>query len=443
MATRYWVGGSGNWNSTNTGNWSATSGGSSGASAPVSGDDVVFDGNSDSGGPFTVTVVAAGPTIRNLTVSGLDQAMTLAGSTTLTIQGNISLPASNFAWDHIGAINLTGTASSRTILTNGVTINGSLNFNSSGSDWTLQSALTMGSNDDIALSLGTLNTAGYNVTCRIFNSSTTGVRALTLGTTTLTCTFAGVAFTIATSTNMTLSAASSTIALSAATAKTFSGGGLTYGTLANTGAGALTVVGNNSFADWSASLATTFTLTAGSTQTFTNFTLSGTAGNLVTLDTTSAGSAATVSKASGTVNASYLSIKDSTATGGATWNATNSTNVSGNTGWNFVASGAEVIVPLSSLTLAGYAPVILTGANVDVPLSSITFAGQTPTIATGANVEVGVSTISLTAYAPSVGEVVNIIVPLSTLVLTANAPTISTPSLSALARITLTGRFSL
>ena len=106
-------------------------------------------------------------------------------------------------------------------------------------------------------------------------------------------------------------------------------------------------------------------------------------------------------------------------------------------------TGAEVIVPLSSLTLAGYAPVILTGTNVDVPLSSITFSGQTPTIATGANVEVGVSTITLTAYAPGVGEVVNIIVPLSTLVLTANAPTISTPPLSALARITLTGRFSL
>lgn len=106
-------------------------------------------------------------------------------------------------------------------------------------------------------------------------------------------------------------------------------------------------------------------------------------------------------------------------------------------------SGAEVIVPLSSLTLAGYAPVILTGANVDVPLSSITFSGQAPTIATGANVEVGVSTITLTAYAPSLAQGVEVVVPLSTLVLTANAPTISTPSLSALARITLTGRFSL
>ena len=33
-----------------------------------------------------------------------------------------------------------------------------------------------------------------------------------------------------------------------------------------------------------------------------------------------------------------MSIKDSTATGGATFNASNSTNVSGNTGWNFLSS---------------------------------------------------------------------------------------------------------
>ena len=52
MATRYWVGGAGNWSSTTK--WSATSGGVSGASVPTSVDDVVFDANS--GGKFTATV---------------------------------------------------------------------------------------------------------------------------------------------------------------------------------------------------------------------------------------------------------------------------------------------------------------------------------------------------------------------------------------------------
>ena len=43
MADRYWVGGAGYWNSTNTTNWSTTSGGSGGASVPTSLDKVFID----------------------------------------------------------------------------------------------------------------------------------------------------------------------------------------------------------------------------------------------------------------------------------------------------------------------------------------------------------------------------------------------------------------
>jgi hypothetical protein len=44
MATRYWVGGDGNW--TDTAKWATTSGGAGGASVPTTSDDVVFDTNS-------------------------------------------------------------------------------------------------------------------------------------------------------------------------------------------------------------------------------------------------------------------------------------------------------------------------------------------------------------------------------------------------------------
>ncbi len=47
MASRYWVGGTGSWNSTNTTNWSATSGGAGGASVPTSADDVFINAASD------------------------------------------------------------------------------------------------------------------------------------------------------------------------------------------------------------------------------------------------------------------------------------------------------------------------------------------------------------------------------------------------------------
>ena len=46
MANRYWVGGTGSWDTSSTANWSDTSGGAGGASAPTSADDVFFNSNS-------------------------------------------------------------------------------------------------------------------------------------------------------------------------------------------------------------------------------------------------------------------------------------------------------------------------------------------------------------------------------------------------------------
>ena len=130
-----------------------------------------------------------------------------------------------------------------------------------------------------------------------------------------------------------------TLSMTAATAKTFAGGGATYPTLNQGGAGALTISGNNSFGDLTATTRpSTITFTISTTQTFTDFTLSGTAGNLVTINSSTAGTQASLSKTSGTVSVGYLSIRDSNATGGATWNAgATSTNVSNNTGWLFSA----------------------------------------------------------------------------------------------------------
>jgi hypothetical protein len=128
-----------------------------------------------------------------------------------------------------------------------------------------------------------------------------------------------------------------TLSMTAATAKTFAGGGATYPTLNQGGAGALTISGNNSFGDLTATTRpSTITFTISTIQTFTDFTLSGTAGNLVTINSSSAGTQATLSKTSGTVSVGYLSIRDSNATGGANWSAGNtSVNVSNNTGWIF------------------------------------------------------------------------------------------------------------
>lgn len=347
MATYYWVpsGGSssGNWNSTTTTNWSMTSGtlgGVGGFGPPVTGDDVIFDGGSDSGATFTVTVVATGPTIRDLTVSGLDQSMVLAGNVGMTIQGAITLPASGFTWSLTGGLTLSG-ATSKTLTTNGVTINGAVTMNAAGGTWTLGSALTLGSTRSLTLTAGTFDSAGYALTTGNFISTNSNTRSVTLGSSTVTIADSATAWNFATTTNLTFSGASSTIVMTSASAKTFSGGGLTYGKLTHGGGGIMTISGSNTFSELANSaqpVAVRFT--TSTTQTVTTFSYAGTAGNLVTIDSTTATVTATLSKASGTVNASYLSIRDSTATGGATWNASNSTDVSGNTGWNFGAAGA-------------------------------------------------------------------------------------------------------
>lgn len=87
MASRYWVGGSGNWNSSNTANWSTSSGGASGASVPTASDTVFVDGNSYTGvGSWTITVVGS---VTCLSCFLLDLYCNIAGSSTpqLTITG--------------------------------------------------------------------------------------------------------------------------------------------------------------------------------------------------------------------------------------------------------------------------------------------------------------------------------------------------------------------
>lgn len=95
MANRYWVGGTGIWNTTNTANWSATSGGAGGASVPTIDDDV-FINNGSSTGAFTITANTAGIICNNLTVSSLNGALTFTiGGTasTINVSGNLSFPS--------------------------------------------------------------------------------------------------------------------------------------------------------------------------------------------------------------------------------------------------------------------------------------------------------------------------------------------------------------
>jgi hypothetical protein len=254
MATYYWVGGSGTWDQTATKNWAATSGGTGNAGAPTPEDDVVFDANSDTGGPFTVTIggttTTNTPFCKSFSTGGvggaLDRTMTLAGSGRLYLYGDMTLPAVNFVYSGITILTFQDSA---TLTTNGVTVgsvtivnsvqayNRSLIFN-------LGSALTCNA---FSVNAGTINTNNFALTAVSLGSNTSLDRTINLGSSTVTLTGAN-AFVATTITSLTFNAGTSTIAYSNAN-PTVNSAGLTFYNVSftSTSSGSVTINGSNTF----------------------------------------------------------------------------------------------------------------------------------------------------------------------------------------------------
>lgn len=273
MATRYWVGGSGSWSSTLTTNWSASSGGASGASAPTSADDVVFNVLSNTGtGAFTVTVSTSAVCL-SFTASGLDGVMTLGGTSVLSIYGSLTLPATNFLWTNAATTLFRSTTTGRTVTTNGVNIAGGFDFSGVGGGWTLGSALTL--SEDVIVTAGSFNTGNFNVTIgRLFSATGTLTRAVTLGSSTITVADSGSAtsesWDITVTTGLTFSAGTSTIIMSGASPN-FTSAALTYRNVSFTS----TASSNTVYLYTSGCTFTTLTFTAPSVASYRTIELSG------------------------------------------------------------------------------------------------------------------------------------------------------------------------
>jgi hypothetical protein len=262
MATRYWVGGSGNWDATSTANWATSSGGAGGASAPTSADDVIFDANSNTLVlPFTVTVTgdSAAPAVCNDFSTGgaggaLDGAMTLAFGTTGYIDsyGSVTFPATNFsitAGATTTRLTFKATTTGKTFTTNGVSLGSVVvAFSGIGGAWTLGSAFT--STTTIFILNGTFDTGNYNITAGAFRdnlSSLEGTRIINLGSSTVTAS-ASSPINMLSDVNLTFNADTSQITCSNAS-PTFTGGGLTFYNVSftTTSAGTTTITGANTF----------------------------------------------------------------------------------------------------------------------------------------------------------------------------------------------------
>ena len=293
------------------------------------------------GGTYTLAFLQSGTTTaRNVNFTGY--AGTLLVTDTGIIYGNLTLSSGMTLTASTNAMSFRATSGTQQITTNAKTIDFPLTFNGVGGTFQLQDALTMGSTRTATLTNGTLDLFGKTLTVGTRFTTATGTKNLTFNGGTLVCPDPNTtAFNNAAPTGFTTTAGTGTgtISMTAATAKTFVGGGSTFNcTLNQGGAGALTITGSNTFSNITNTVQPASILfTAGTTSTFSNFSLSGTAGNLITIGSVTAASH-TLSKASGTVSSDYLSISRSTATGGASWYAgANSTNGGNNSGWVFTA----------------------------------------------------------------------------------------------------------
>lgn len=188
MATRYWVGGDGTWDTTSTANWAATSGGIGGQPAPTIVDDVIFDSNSGSGIATCIGAVCA-----NFTSALLGSGLGFNGS--VTIYGNV---VNNGSFPNTTLVG----SGSHTITSNGFNCR-AMTISSPGGTYTLADNFSASS---FALTSGTFNTANYNFSSTIIVSGT-DVCAMSLGSSTVTT--SSLSFSVGN--NFTFSAGTSTI----------------------------------------------------------------------------------------------------------------------------------------------------------------------------------------------------------------------------------------
>ncbi len=195
-ATRFWVGGTGTWDSSTTTHWAATTGGAGGQSVPGSADTATFDASSGGG---TVTVNFGGLiTLQSLTVGAFTGTLDFSAnnnSVTLTTAtgfsnnstGTRTINLGNGTWTLtttsanatpwlVNTTGLTQNANNSTIVYNGVSVN-QLNF-SGGAGLTYHN-LTIGPN----ASLGSIAIIANNTFSTITISSP-AVLILPNGTTT-------------------------------------------------------------------------------------------------------------------------------------------------------------------------------------------------------------------------------------------------------------------
>lgn len=345
--TRYWVGGTGNWDS--TGEWSTSSGGATGASVPLCHDNVIFDANSFSAGSQTVT--ANQPRLGyDINFTGVTNTPTIlftsSAGFTNSVYGDLTLVSGmNITPGALRTLDFSG-SDAQTFTTGGIA---SIDIHiqttkSTSSTLTLSGTfIQVTSTRTFRLLEGNFDANNNNLTVGTF--STFGSSTLTMGSGTWTVLGSSIAWSF--SSLDTLFSNTSTIKFTDTTnaALTFTGGNETYNNVwfsRGASTGSITINTSNTFNDFKddGSAAHSILFSAGTTQHVTTFSVSGTSGNLISIDSTTTGTHALVKDGGGTISRDYLNIQHSVASPTNTWYAgANSTDnqavATAGSGWIF------------------------------------------------------------------------------------------------------------
>lgn len=391
MANRYWVGGSGQWSTSNTANWAATSGGAGGVSVPTSADNAIFDSNSATSSASVL--INASSVCLNLSISNSFITINTGTSPALSVYGNLTI-STLITWNLNTQISMLSTTTGNTIQTSGTSITGGLFFNGTGGAWQLQDAMT--APGTFTLAAGSLDLNSKTLSVLTFNSNSSSTRSL-LNCATITVTGSGaVCWNMGTVTGFTLSgtpvvsftysgATASTVTngtLTAATAFSFNFTAgtysLTFGQVVNGGANNVNFTGfagtwtgpNGMLLYGNLTLSTgmtltaatgTFTFSATTSQTITNngktmdfpITFNGVGGTWALQDALTLGSTRTLTHTNGTIN-----LNGKTLTAGVSYTtAAGTKNITFNGGTLLCAAATTTAfnnaVPTGFTTTAG------------------------------------------------------------------------------------------
>ena len=352
----YWVGGTGDWHDTTY--WSYTSGGPGGACIPRSIDNVWFDANSFVSGD--IVTISSEAECHDMRWVNLPADITLTKLDDLDIYGSMWLHH-NLTW--AGAMSETFFVASvpgKTITTDNVILTGPFYFDGTGS-WTLM--------DDFAIDgsgiehiEGTVITNNNTVTSLNYHSSAANNRTLPLGSSHIIISGAAIDSWALFGVGFTLNAGTSLIEFTSSNAGMYNAntpGFVFYDVLFSDSAGlsqlntdinifnSLTfnsngfIRGQNEFGTLNFTKGKDYSLAYGNTQHIVhNLNAIGGCDGYILIHSDEQDYITHITKNSGTINCEYLIMWNVDASGGATFNAFNSVDIGGNTGWNFTQPNA-------------------------------------------------------------------------------------------------------